>query len=60
MITIEDIPVEKINDFWEIHLKYLVENGIINDPEDVEYFSGNEYRSIIKDHTCCLTRAVMV
>lgn len=50
MITIEEIPVERINDFWEIHLKYLVEDGIIDDPEDVEYFSGNEYRSMIKDH----------
>ena len=50
MITIEEIPVERIDDFWEIHIKYLVEDGIIDDPEDIEYFSGDEYRSIIKEH----------
>ena len=48
MITIEEIPVENINDFWEIHLRYLVDDGIIDDPEDIEYFSGEEYRGIIK------------
>ncbi len=50
MITIEEIPVENIDDFWKIHLKYLVDDEIIDDPEDVEYFSGNEYRDIIKNH----------
>ena len=50
MITIEEIPVENINDFWEIHLRYLVDDGIIDDPEDIEYFSGEEYRGIIKNH----------
>lgn len=50
MIAIEEIPVENINDFWDIHLKYLVDDGIIDDPEDVEYFSGDEYRDIIKNH----------
>lgn len=50
MITIEEIPVSKIEEFWKIHLKYLVEDEIISDEEDVEYFSGEEYRSIIKAH----------
>ena len=50
MIRIEEIPVENINDFWEIHLKYLIEDGIIDDPEDIEYFAGDEYRGIIKSH----------
>ena len=50
MITIEEIPIEKINDFWSIHLKYLIDDEIIDDLEDIEYFSGNEYRSIIKNH----------
>lgn len=48
MIEIEEIPVENIADFWEIHLKYLVDDGIIEDEEDIEYFSGDEYRDIIK------------
>ena len=50
MISIEEIPVERINEFWEIHIKYLVNDGIISDEEDVDYFKGDEYRGILKDH----------
>ena len=50
MIRIEEIPVDRIDDFWTIHMNYLVKDGIIDDLEDIEYFSGDEYRSIIKDH----------
>lgn len=50
MITIEEIPVENIHEFWDIHLKYLVDDGIIDDPEDIEYFSGDEYRDIIREN----------
>lgn len=50
MITIEEIPAERIDDFWTIHMNYLVEDEIIDDPEDIDYFSGDEYRSIIKSH----------
>lgn len=31
MIIIEEIPVERINEFWEIHINYLVDDGIISD-----------------------------
>ncbi len=48
MIEIEEIPVGNIADFWEIHLKYLVDDGIIEDEDDIEYFSGDEYRNIIR------------
>ena len=50
MIIIEEIPVERINEFWEIHIKYLVDDGIISDEEDIEYFMGEEYRGIMEDH----------
>ncbi|MBQ9910896.1 MAG: GNAT family N-acetyltransferase [Lachnospiraceae bacterium] len=50
MITIEEIPVEKIGEFWDIHLRYLVDDGIISDEEDIAYFRGEEYRSILKEH----------
>lgn len=50
MINIEEIPVENCDDFWKIHIKYLVDDGIISDEEDIEYFSGNEYRDIILAH----------
>lgn len=50
MIRIEEIPVERIDEFWNIHIGYLVDDGIISDEEDIEYFSGDEYREIIKSH----------
>ncbi len=50
MIIIEEIPVEQINDFWVIHLKYLVDDGMVEDPEDIEYYSTDDYRDIIKSH----------
>ena len=50
MITIEEIPVERINEFWEIHINYLINDGIISDEEDIAYFRGQEYRGILEDH----------
>jgi len=50
MIRIEEIPVERIREFWDLHLEYLINEGIIEDEEDIEYFSGEEYRNIIKAH----------
>ena len=50
MIEIEEIPVEGIGWFWELHIRYLVDDGIITDEEDIEYFSGREYRGILEEH----------
>ena len=50
MISVEEIPAEKINEFWEIHIKYLVDDGIISDEEDIDYFEGEEYRGILEEH----------
>lgn len=50
MINIEEIPVENIEDFWKIHMRYLVDDEIILDEEDVEYFSGSEYRDTLLAH----------
>ena len=50
MITIQEIPIEQADDFWNAHMKYLLEDEIISDEEDIEYFSGDEYRTIIIDH----------
>ena len=47
MIEIEEIPVEKIEGFWKIHYAYLINDGIITDEEDKEYFQSEEYRGII-------------
>lgn len=50
MITIEEIPVQRIEEFWKIHYDYLVDDEIIVDEEDKEYFRGSEYRGIIQAH----------
>ena len=50
MIRIEEIPVERINEFWELHIQYLVDDGIITDEEDAAYFTGKEYRGILEEH----------
>lgn len=50
MITIKEIPVERIDDFWDTHIKYLIDDGIITDHEDVDYYIGEEYRGILESH----------
>ena len=50
MITIQEISIENVNEFWDAHMKYLLEDEIISDEEDVEYFSGDEYRTVVIDH----------
>ena len=50
MIFIEEIPIEKIEEFWKIHIEYLVNDEIITDEEDKEYFQSEEYRGVIKTH----------
>ena len=49
-VQIEEIPVECIDEFWEIHFQYLLQDGIITDEEDKEYFQSDEYRNVIKAH----------
>ena len=50
MIRIEEIPVDRIDEFWNVHIKYLVDDEIITDQEDIDYFKGEEYRGILKNH----------
>lgn len=50
MINIEEITLDEINDFWDEHIKYLVEEKIIVDLEDIEYFRGREYKDVIEKH----------
>lgn len=50
MIKIEEIPVENIEDFWKIHIQYLMDDEIISDEEDIAYFSGSEYRDTLLEH----------
>ena len=50
MIQIVEITPERIAEFWDAHIRYLVDDGIISDEEDVAYFSGAEYRGILLAH----------
>lgn len=50
MITIEEIPVEKIDEFWKIHFEYLIRDEIVTDDEYKEYFQSEEYRGLIRSH----------
>ena len=47
MIDIEEIKLEDINTYWDLHINYLIDDEIISDEEDIEYFSGSEYRDAI-------------
>ena len=50
MIAIKEVTTEGMPDFWKRHIRYLVEDGIISDEEDIAYFSGREYRNILEEH----------
>ena len=48
MIQLEEILLSDLDEFWSLYIKYLIEDGIIHDEEDISYFSGAEYRGILK------------
>lgn len=50
MIEIKEITVANIDWYWEEHIKYLVEDEIVTDEEDILYFKSDEYRDVIKNH----------
>ena len=50
MIWLEEIPAGRIDEFWDIHFRYLIDDGIITDEEDEEYFQSEEYRGTLKAH----------
>lgn len=47
MIELEEIRAKNIGNFVEIHYPYLVQDGLIADDEDKEYFQSDEYRHVI-------------
>ena len=50
MIRIEEIPVSRIDDFWNIQFRYLVDDGMITTEEEKAYFQSPEYRDVLKGH----------
>lgn len=49
MITIKEVTLSCVNEFWNHHIKYLVEDEIIT-AEDIDYFTSCEYRGLIEEH----------
>ena len=49
-LKIEEISVDNISAFWDLHFKYLIDDEIITDEEDTEYFQSEDYRGVIKEH----------
>ena len=49
-ITLEEIPVEEADAFFDKHIRYLIDDDIIDDEEDIGYFTSEEYRGVIRDH----------
>lgn len=47
LIKIIEIPVERAQEFWDLHINYLVDDQII-EPEEYAYFSGTKYRSYLE------------
>lgn len=41
MIAIQEIPIENIDDFWKIHMKYLVEDRIVTESDRAVYYEIN-------------------
>ena len=50
IITLEEIPAERIEEFWREHLRYLRDDEIVTDEEDLAYFASREYRDILEEH----------
>ena len=42
MIDIREISVNETNVFWDKHIQYLIEDEIVIDEEDIEYFLSSE------------------
>ena len=40
MIRIEEIPVERITEYWDIQYRYLVDDGMITTDEEKDYFQS--------------------
>lgn len=49
-IGIEEVPVAETEAFFAKHLSYLIDDEIISEEEDKQYFAGEEYRGVIRAH----------
>ena len=50
MIKIEEIPVERSCEYWEIQFRYLVDDGMITSEEEKQYFQSTTYRTVLEGY----------
>jgi hypothetical protein len=50
MIAIEEIPVARIDEYWNMQFRYLVDDGMIVTEEEKKYFQSAAYRDVLKGH----------
>ena len=45
----------EISDFWQEHIKYLIEDGLIKEQSEIDYYSGlnyhNKFEGYLKEAT---------
>ena len=49
MIKIEEIRKEDLQEFWDKHINYLIEDEIIEE-DDIDYFQSEEYRGVLEEY----------
>lgn|GEM_PF-342979 len=50
MIEIKELTTDEIADFWKEHIKYLIEDGLIKEQSEIEYYSGLNYHNTIESY----------
>ena len=45
MIEIRELKDNEISDFWQEHIKYLIEDGLIKEQSEIDYYSGLNYHN---------------
>ncbi len=50
MLKIEEIPLERASEFWNIQYRYLINDGFLVTEEEKEYFQSSEYRDTLESY----------
>lgn len=50
MIKIKEVSNEEVQEFWEEHIKYLINDELIFGKKEIDYYSGEEYRKTIESY----------
>ncbi|HHT45199.1 MAG TPA: GNAT family N-acetyltransferase [Fastidiosipila sp.] len=50
MISIQEIQVERIDEFWNIQFQYLMNDKMITTEDEKAYFQSSKYRDVLKGY----------